>query len=101
MGVRPEFIPVLSSHMTNRKMQVRLEDTLSSSIKYLPIAGVGAQGTLLGVLQCRVHNNHNADCLEEDMRYKFVDNLSIRGGHKREKSYSKFGSDVFSYKTSC
>ena len=74
MGVRTELIPVLSSYLTNRKMQVRLEDKLSSTY-HLP--GGGAQGTLLGVLQFLVQNNDNADCLEEDMRYKFVDDLSI------------------------
>ena len=31
MGVRTELIPVLSSYLTNRKMQVRLEDKLSST----------------------------------------------------------------------
>ena len=55
-------------------MQVRLDNTLSST-HHLP--GGGAQGTLLGVIQFLVQNNDNADCLEEDMRYKFVDDLSI------------------------
>ena len=74
MGVRPELIPVLSSYLMDRKMQVRLDNTLSST-HHLP--GGGAQGTLLGVIQFLVQNNDNADCLEEDMRYKFVDDLSI------------------------
>ena len=42
MGVRTELIPVLSSYLTNRKMQVRLEDKLSSTYQ---LPGGGAQGT--------------------------------------------------------
>ena len=42
MGFRPELIPVLSSYLMDRKMQVRLDDTLSST-HHMP--GGGAQGT--------------------------------------------------------
>ena len=55
-------------------MQVRYNSAYSG-IYSLP--GGGAQGTLLGVLQFLVQSNDNADCVSSDMRFKFVDDLSI------------------------
>ena len=74
MGVRASLLPVLVSYLTDRRMQVRLNETFSE-IYSLP--GGGAQGTLLGGLQYLVQSNDNANCVPEDMRFKFVDDLSI------------------------
>ena len=55
-------------------MQVRLGNTYSSTF-LLP--GGAAQGTLLGVIQYLIQSNDNGDCVSQDMRFKYVDDLSI------------------------
>ena len=74
MGVRSSVIPVLASYLTNREMQVRYNDTFSSTYK---LPGGGPQGTLLGLIEYFVQSNDNADCVEPDLRFKFVDDLSV------------------------
>ena len=74
MGVRASVIPVLASYLTNREMQVRYNDTFSSTYK---LPGGGPQGTLLGLIEYFVQSNDNADCVEPDRRFKFVDDLSV------------------------
>ena len=74
MGVRASVIPVLASYLTNREMQVRYNDTFSSTHK---LPGAGPQGTLLGLIEYFVQSNDNADCVEPDRRFKFVDDLSV------------------------
>ena len=46
-----------------------------SSTYQLP--GVGPQGKLLGLIEYMFQSNGNADCVDEDLRFKFVDNLSV------------------------
>ena len=46
-----------------------------SSMRNLP--GGGPQGATLGILEYTSQSNHNCDFVEADMRYKFVDDLSI------------------------
>ena len=74
MGVRASVVPVLASYLTNRDMQVRFNDTFSSTHK---LPGGGPQGTLLGLIEYFVQSNDNADCVEPDLRFKFVDDLSV------------------------
>ena len=47
----------------------------SSRIYDLP--GGGPQGTLIGGIEYSVQSNDNADFLEEDEKFKYVDDLSI------------------------
>ena len=74
MGVRPAVIPVLVSYLSDRQMQVRYNDRYSGTHK---LPGDGPQGTLLGLIEYFVQSNDNADCVEEDLRFKFVDDLSV------------------------
>jgi hypothetical protein len=74
IGVRPAIIPVLSSYLTDRQMQVKFNDTYSSVHK---LPGGGPQGTLLGLIEYFIQSNDNADCVDADKRFKFVDDLSV------------------------
>ena len=74
MGVRPSIIPVLVSYLTDRQMQVKFNNTYSKTHK---LPGGGPQGTLLGLIEYFIQSNDNADCIEEDLRFKFVDDLSV------------------------
>ena len=39
--------------------------------------GGGPQGTLLGVLEYLVQCNNNADCVDETLRFKYVNDLTF------------------------
>ena len=66
IGVRPALIPVLVSYLTDREMQVRYNNTYSSTHR---LPGGGPQGTLIGLIEYMVKSNDNTDCVEEDMRF--------------------------------
>ena len=55
-------------------MQVRLRNVLS---KIYELPGGGAQGTLIGLLEYLIQSNDNADCVNQSMRFKYVDDLTI------------------------
>ena len=74
LGVRPSLIPLLSSYLTDRKMQVKFNGELS---EILTLIGGGPQGTLLGGTEYLVQSNNNADVVPETDRFKFIDDLSI------------------------
>ena len=73
-GVRPALIPVLISYFQGRKMKVKWHKCYSTT-RYLN--GGGPQGATIGLLEYLSQSNHSADCVEEDNRYKFVDDLTI------------------------
>ena len=73
-GVRPSLIPVLISFFQNRMMTVKWHG-LTSSPRYLP--GGGPQGCTFGLLEYKANSNKNANHVPVDMRFKFVDDLSI------------------------
>ena len=74
MGVRPALIPVLVSYLTDRQMQVRYNNIYSSTYS---LPGGGPQGTLLGLIEYFVQSNDNANCVVPDLRFKFVDDLTV------------------------
>ena len=74
MGVRPALVPILASYLTDREMEVRFNGSSSSTHK---LPGGGPQGTLVGLIEYFVQSNDNADCMEPDMRFKFVDDLTV------------------------
>ena len=74
MGVRPSLIPVMVSYLTVRKMRVKYNGEVSN--EYNLIDG-GPQGTLLGGIEYLVQSNDNADCVDDEDRFKYVDDLSI------------------------
>ena len=73
-GVRPTLIPLLVSYFQNRKMIVKWHG-LTSSTRDLP--GGGPQGCTFGLLEYKSNSNDNADHVPTDMRFKFVDDLSM------------------------
>ena len=73
-GVRPSLIPILINYFQQRSMKVKWKGNLSSS-RNLP--GGGPQGATLGLLEYSAQSNDNANFLNNDEKYKFVDDLSI------------------------
>jgi hypothetical protein len=73
-GVRPTLIPLLISYFQERKMVVKWHGTTSST-RDLP--GGGPQGCSLGLIEYKSNSNDNANNVPADMRFKFVDDLSI------------------------
>ena len=41
------------------------------------LVGGGPQGTLLGLLEYLVQSNDNANCVEKEDRFKYIDDLTI------------------------
>ena len=74
MGVRPALIPILASYLTDRQMQVKHNNTYSSTHK---LPGGGPQGTLVGLIEYFIQSNDNADCVDADLRFKYVDDLTV------------------------
>ena len=74
LGVRPSLIPLLASYLTDRKMQVRFNGELS---EFLALIGGGPQGTLLGGLEYLAQSNDNANIVQPEDRFKYIDDLSI------------------------
>ena len=74
MGVRPALVPVLASYLMDRDMQVKFNGKYSTTHD---LPGGGPQGTLVGLIEYFVQSNDNADCVEPDKRFKYVDDLSI------------------------
>ena len=74
MKVRPSLIPLLINFFQDRRMTVKWHGKLSE-IK--PLNGSGPQGSTIGLLEYLAQSNNNADCVEEENRFKFLDDLSI------------------------
>ena len=74
MGVRPSLIPVLISYLSNQKMRVKFNGETSEEYD---LVGGGPQGTLLGLLEYLVQSNDNANCVEKEDRFKYIDDLTI------------------------
>ena len=55
-------------------MQVSFNGELSD---ILTLIGGGPQGTLLGQIMYLVQTNSNADCVEQEDRFKYIDDLFI------------------------
>ena len=74
MGVRASLIPLLISYLTDRKMQVKFNGEISD---ILSLIGGGPQGTLIGGLEYLVQSSDNADIVDPEDKYKYVDDLSL------------------------
>ena len=74
MGVRPALVPILASYLSDREMQVKFNGKYSATFK---LPGGGPQGTLIGLIEYMVQSNDNADCVDLDMRFKYVDDLTV------------------------
>ena len=71
---RSAVIASIVSYLSDRQMQVRVNNTYSSTHK---LPGGGPQGTLLGLIEYFVQSSDNANCVDPDLRFKFVDDLTV------------------------
>ena len=74
IGVRPCIIPILISYLSGRKMKVKFNNEESD---ILSLIGGGPQGTLIGQIMYLVQSNSNADNVDPEDRFKYIDDLSI------------------------
>ena len=74
MSVRLSLIPLLISYLTDRKMQVKFNGEISD---ILSLIGGGPQGTLIGGLEYLVQSNDNAESVDPEDKYKYIDDLSL------------------------
>ena len=72
-GVRPSLIPLLANYFQEREMKVKWRGHYS---KPRSLPGGGAMGATLGNLEFCSQTNHNADCVPEKDRFKWVDDLT-------------------------
>ena len=68
------MISLLVSYLSDRNMTVKFNGATS---KRHGLVGGGPQGTLLGLIEYLVQSNDSADCVNEEDRYKYVDDLNI------------------------
>ena len=62
------------SYLSDRKMRVKFNGETSQEHQLI---GCGPQGTLLGGIEYLVQSNDNSDCLDQEDRFKYVDDLSL------------------------
>ena len=74
MGVRPSIVSVLIEFLENRQMSVKFNGQESS---LFPLVGGGPQGSWTGQAAYIISSDDNADCVNEEDRFKFCDDLSI------------------------
>ena len=73
-GVRPSLIPILISFFQNREMIVKWRGLQSHA---RPLPGGGPQGGTLGIEEYLSQSNDNVDFLDQDEKFKFIDDLSV------------------------
>ena len=73
-GVRPSLIPTLVNYFQDRRMSVKWHGHMTKPIK---INGGGPQGATLGIIEYLSQSNNSADCVDQEDRFKFVDDLTI------------------------
>ena len=73
-GVRPSLIPILLSYFQDRTMKVKWSNGISSP---RPLPGGTPQGGTLGILEFNSQCNNNTDFLNEEEKFKFIDDLSF------------------------
>ena len=74
IGVRPALIPILVSYLSERQMKVNFNGEDS---ELLSLISGGPQGTLLGQIMYLVQSNENANTVNKEDRFKYIDDLSI------------------------
>ena len=73
-GVRNSLIPILINYLQDRSITIKWHGKKSKS---QPTPGGGPQGGYLGNLEYLAQSNQSADCVKDDSRYKFVDDLTV------------------------
>ena len=72
-GVRGTLVPLLVNYFQNRVMSVKWHKTLSSPRN---LSGGGPQGATLGLLEYLSQSNDNADHIDPENRFKWLDDLT-------------------------
>ena len=72
-GVRPALVPMLINYFQNRNLRVKWKGVLSTIRK---LNGGGPQASLFGILEYLAQSNDNANMVNKEDRYKFVDDLT-------------------------
>ena len=73
-GVRPALIPLLVNYFQGRKMKVKWHGEFSTTRE---LNGGGPQGSTFGIWEYLSQSNENADSIDDDDKFKFVDDLSF------------------------
>ena len=73
-GVRSSLIPLLINYLQDRTMKVKWQGLTSTERQ---LNGGGPQGATFGIWEYLTQSNNSADCVNQDYRYKFVDDLSV------------------------
>jgi hypothetical protein len=73
-GVRSSLIPLLINYLQDRTMKVKWNGVTSSERR---LNGGGPQGATFGIWEYLVQSNDNAECVDPDYRFKFVDDLTV------------------------
>ena len=73
-GVRLSVIPLLINYLQDRYMSVKWHGEITAPTR---INGGGPQGGTLGILEYLSQSNNNADCVDVQDRFKFIDDLTI------------------------
>ena len=74
MGLRSSLTNILIEFLDNRQMTVKFNSEESS---LFTLIGGGPQGSWTGQESYLVSSNDNADCVEQDNRFKYCDDLSV------------------------
>ena len=73
-GVRPSLIPLIINYLQNRTMKVKWHGEISTERH---LNGGGPQGATFGIWEYLAQSNNNADCVDPNYRFKFVDDLTV------------------------
>ena len=73
-GVRPALIPVLINYLQDRTIRVKWHGQISTERK---LNGGGPQGATFGIWEYLAQSNKNANCVDPEYRFKFVDDLTV------------------------
>ena len=73
-GVRNSLIPIPVSYFQERHQSIKWRGIITQPRR---INGGGPQGATLGILEYLSQSNNSSDCVGQDERFKFVDDLTV------------------------
>ena len=74
LGIRPSIVSVLIEFLQDRQMSVKFNGQESSLFR---LVGGGPQGSWSGQASYIISSDDNADCVNEEDRFKYCDDLSM------------------------
>ena len=73
-GVRSSLIPLIINYLQGRTMKAKWHGRTSTTRE---LNGGGPQGATFGICEYLAYSNRNADCVNPERRFKFVDDLTV------------------------